>query len=43
MAAESKTAGTYYETVDCSNLSPKNYVLRIIANGIFVNEVIIKK
>ncbi|HMM04997.1 MULTISPECIES: T9SS type A sorting domain-containing protein [unclassified Dysgonomonas] len=43
IAAESKTAGTYYETVDCSNLSPKNYVLRIIANGIFVNEVIIKK
>jgi hypothetical protein len=43
IAAKSKTAGTYYETVDCSNLSPKNYVLRIIANGVFVNEVIIKK
>ena len=43
IAAKNKIAGTYYETVDCSNLHPKNYVLRITANGAFVNEVIIKK
>ncbi|MDR2004122.1 MAG: T9SS type A sorting domain-containing protein [Prevotella sp.] len=43
IAAKSKTAGTYYETVDCSSLHPKNYVLRITANGMFVNEIIIKK
>jgi hypothetical protein len=43
IAAKSKTAGNYYETIDCSFLHPKNYVLRITANGVFVNEVIIKK
>lgn len=36
-------AGMYHENVDCSNLSPRNYVLRITANGLVVNEVIIKK
>jgi hypothetical protein len=43
ITAKSKTAGTYYKTIDCSFLHPKNYVLRITANGVFVNEVIIKK
>jgi len=40
---KSQKTGMYYESVDCSNLQPKNYVLRIIANGMFVNEIIIKK
>jgi hypothetical protein len=43
IAAKSKAAGTYYETIDCSGLHPKNYVLRITANGVFVNEIVIKK
>jgi hypothetical protein len=41
--AKQQKAGTYYETLDCSNLYPKNYVLRITANNLFVNEIIIKK
>ena len=41
--AKLQKAGMYYENVDCSNLSPKNYALRIIADGVFVNEIIIKK
>lgn len=41
--AQSKSAGTYYESIDCSSLQPKNYVLRVIANELFVNQVIIKK
>lgn len=40
---KSQKTGMYYQSVDCSNLHPKNYVLRIIANGMFVNEIIIKK
>jgi hypothetical protein len=43
ITAKSKTAGNYYENIDCSGLYPKNYVLRITANGVFVNEIIIKK
>jgi hypothetical protein len=43
MKMQGKTAGNYYETIDCSNLHPKNYVLRITANNLFVNEIIIKK
>jgi hypothetical protein len=43
IAAKSKSKGMYYETLDCSSLYPKNYVLRITANGAFVNEIIIKK
>lgn len=43
IATKSKTAGTYYETIDCSGLHPKNYVLRITADGVFVNEIVIKK
>lgn len=35
--------GTYYETIDCSNLYPKNYVLKITVNGLTVNEIVIKK
>lgn len=41
--AKLQKAGMYYENVDCSNLSPRNYVLRITANGLVVNEIIIKK
>ncbi|GHV14844.1 hypothetical protein FACS1894169_04600 [Bacteroidia bacterium] len=41
--AQQKTAGTYTEIIDCSSLRPNNYVLRIIANNLFVNEIIIKK
>jgi hypothetical protein len=41
--AKPQKAGIYYESVDCSSLHTKNYVLRIIANDLFVNEVIIKK
>jgi hypothetical protein len=41
--AQSRTAGTYYETIDCSSLRPNNYVLRITANNLYVNEIIIKK
>jgi hypothetical protein len=41
--AQQKPAGTYTETIDCSGLRPNNYVLRITANGLFVNEIIIKK
>jgi hypothetical protein len=43
IAPKSKTEGMYYETLDCLSLQPKNYVLRITANGVFVNEIIIKK
>ncbi|WP_419033120.1 T9SS type A sorting domain-containing protein [Dysgonomonas gadei] len=43
MKSQSKSAGIYYETMDCTGLHPKNYVLRITANGAFVNEVVIKK
>lgn len=41
--AQQKTAGTYTETIDCSSLRPNNYILRITANNLFVNQVIIKK
>ena len=41
--AQKKAVGSYYETIDCTGLYPRNYVLRIVANGVFVNEVIIKK
>lgn len=43
IAPRSKSKGMYYETLDCSTLYPKNYVLRITANGTFVNQIIIKK
>ena len=38
-----RTIGSYSETIDCSNLQPRNYVLRITADDKFVNEIIIKK
>jgi hypothetical protein len=38
-----KNKGMYYETLDCSSLQPKNYVLKITANNLFVNEIIVKK
>jgi len=41
--AASKTKGIYNETMDCTNLLTKNYILRITADGLVVNEVIIKK
>ncbi|MDR1714465.1 MAG: T9SS type A sorting domain-containing protein [Prevotella sp.] len=41
--AKLQKAGIYCETLDCSSLYPKNYVLRITANGMFVNEIVIKK
>ncbi|MDR1717087.1 MAG: T9SS type A sorting domain-containing protein [Prevotella sp.] len=41
--AKPQKVGTYYESIDCSNLQLKNYVLRITANGTFVNEIVIKK
>ena len=37
-----KVKGAYRETLDCSSLSSGNYILRITANGLFVNEVIVK-
>ncbi|GHV39132.1 hypothetical protein FACS1894179_03560 [Bacteroidia bacterium] len=40
---QQKPAGTYTETMDCSSLRPNNYILRITANNLFVNEIIIKK
>lgn len=44
IAAKQKTVGNYNETMDCSSLqSKKTYILRIIANGIIVNEKIIRK
>lgn len=33
----------YNETIDCSALKPRSYVLRITANGAMLNEVVIKK
>lgn len=41
--SQKKSAGNYSETIDCSGLFPKNYVLRITANGVVLNEIIIKK
>lgn len=41
--AQQKAKGTYYQTIDCSNLNQKNYVLKITANGHYLNQIIIKK
>ena len=41
--AQHKTKGQYTETIDCSNLRPNSYILRITANNLTVNEIIIKK
>jgi len=40
---QKKRPGIYYETLDMSSLHDKNYILRITANNLFVNEVIMKK
>lgn len=41
--AQLKTAGIYYESIDCSNLQSKSYVLRVMADELSVNQVVIKK
>lgn len=41
--AQPQAKGTYNQTIDCSNLHQKNYVLRITANNLTVNQIIIKK
>ena len=38
-----RAKGVYSETLDCSSLHPGDYILRITANNLFMNEVIIKK
>jgi len=38
-----KSKGRYHDTLDCSSLHGADYVLRITANDLVVNEVIIKK
>jgi hypothetical protein len=43
ISPKNRTKGTYRETLDCSSLSARNYVLRITANDLFIKEVIIKK
>jgi len=43
ISLKAKNKGIYNESIDCSKLQTKNYVLRIIANDLFVNEIIIKK
>ncbi|MDR2954989.1 MAG: T9SS type A sorting domain-containing protein, partial [Prevotella sp.] len=35
--------GLYQQTIDCSNLKPRSYVLKITVNNLTVNEIIIKK
>jgi len=40
---KSRTKGMYNETIECSALKSRNYVLRIIADNVFVNEVVLKK
>jgi len=35
--------GVYHETIDCSTLPARDYILQIKANNLFVNELIIKK
>ena len=42
MSPKKKSKGAYYETLDCSSLHPHDYILRIAANDLFINEVIIK-
>lgn len=42
IAPKHQKASVYYENIDCSNLYPKNYVLRIVANDSSLNQIIIK-
>ena len=41
--AQQRSKGRYNETINCSNLRPNNYVLRITVDNLSINEVIIKK
>lgn len=41
--AQDRVKGVYTETLDCTGLYPKNYVLRISANNLHHNQIIIKK
>jgi len=43
ISPKKKTKGVYHETIDCSALPVRDYVLRITADDLFVNELIIKK
>jgi len=43
ISPKKKTKGVYRETIDCSALPAKDYVLRITADNLFVNELIVKK
>ncbi len=43
ISPKNKTKGMYNESIDCSKLQSKNYVLRISADNVFVNEIVIKK
>jgi len=40
---QNKLAGTYSESLDCTNLNPQIYVLRMTANNTIINQIIIKK
>jgi hypothetical protein len=42
-ARKIQPAGSYRENIDCSNLAPRNYVLRISVNHLSVNKIITKK
>ena len=42
ISPKKKSKGRHYETLDCSSLQPQDYILRITANDLFTNEVIIK-
>ena len=43
ISKKQQNAGYYHETIDCSGLHQRSYVLRITANNQFVNQTIIKK
>lgn len=40
---KTQKAGFYQEQIDCSNLHPRNYVLKVTVNNLSLNKVIIKK
>jgi len=43
ISPKKKIKGVYHETLDCSFLQRRDYILRITANDLFENEVIVKK
>jgi hypothetical protein len=43
ISPKQRTRGSYHETLDLSSLYSRDYILRISANDLFTNEVIIKK